>query len=405
MKVEVLSVGTEILLGDILNTNTHFLSKEMANLGLMMYHHTTVGDNAQRLKEAIETALKRVDVVITTGGLGPTEDDITVETVAQVFGKKVILHEPSVEKMKHFYEVRNQTYVPSSIKQNSTIEEATVIYNTNGFAPGTILEKEGKVIILLPGPPEEMKTVFREGVVPYLTKKSGEVLVSKTLNLSGIGESDAEYRIKDLIESQSNPTIAPYAKAAGLMTFRITAKADTQEQAYAKIEPIKNEIYQRLGQFIYGEDKITLEEALIKMLTEKQLTLSIAESMTGGMVTSQLISVPGASKVIIEGLIAYNPSSKVNRGLVKEETIKEYSVISEQVAAEMAQNIAKTTGADIGISTTGMIDVGGGESLAYLGLYYQGEVQVMRYTSYGNRERVRRNTAMSVLHKLRQIIM
>ena len=406
MKVEILSVGTEILLGDILNTNTHFLSKEMAKLGLFVYHQTTVGDNKTRLKEAIQTALSRVDIVITTGGLGPTEDDITVEVAAEVFGKDVILHEPSVEKMKHFYAMRNSTYVPSSIKQNSTLTDATVIYNTNGFAPGTIICENGKTLILLPGPPEEMKTIYRAGVLPFLQEQSGEVIVSNTLNLSGIGESDAEHVIKDLIDSQTNPTIAPYAKTAGLMTFRITAKAETEPAAYDLIAPIKADIYGRLGKHIYGEDDFTLEESIIQLMKEKNLTLGIAESMTGGMVASRLISVSGASAVVVEGLVAYNVSSKLSRGLVNQATLDKHSMVSEAIAKEMAENIAKTTGASVGISTTGLVEteVGNHESIAYLGVYYEGQCEVLKYISYGDRERVRKNTSVALLNKLRQTI-
>ena len=404
MKVEILSVGTEILLGDILNTNTHFLSLEMARVGMMVYHHTSVGDNPQRLKEAIETALSRVDIVIATGGLGPTEDDITLDITAEVFGMKVIYHEPSVEKTNSFHTRRGTIPAPNVTRQCRSLEGAEVLFNTNGFAPGTIAERDGKTIILLPGPPEEMKNMYRTKVMPYLQGISGEVLVSRAINLSGIGESDAEHQIKDLIEGQTNPTIAPYAKPVGVV-FRITAKANTEEEAIALIEPVADELYKRFGNNIYGENETTLESAIIKELTEKGLTLSIAESITGGMVTSTLIGVEGASKVVLEGLVAYDPSSKINRGLVTKEILDNEGVVSEQVAKNMAENIAKITGSDIGISSTGLADIGDGTSLSYLGVSYKGDTRVIKHTASGKRQRVRRQTTTTLLHNLRQTVL
>lgn len=367
MSVEILAVGTEILLGDILNTNAVFLSKEMAKLGLSVYRHSVVGDNCERLRLAFESGLNSAGLIITTGGLGPTGDDIT-ESVAR------------------------------EVLKDCTVTE---IENTNGVAPGLILEKEGKCLILLPGPPAEMETMFPY-LIPYLRKFSKDIIISKTIHLAGIGESQAEQAIKDLIRSQTNPTIAPYAKSTGGVIFRITAKASSESRAYELIEPIKTEVYNRLGEFIFGEDGISLEEALIFALKKKNLTLSTAESITGGKIISALINVKGASECVIEGLVCYSDSSKISRQLVTLEELKKHGSGSPQTALAMATNIRLNTGADIGLSATGHAE--GDNPVAYIGIDIKGKACVTKCVGRGLRSKVRDQVTTMAVDRLRKML-
>ncbi|MCL1996353.1 MAG: competence/damage-inducible protein A [Defluviitaleaceae bacterium] len=404
MSSEILAIGTEILLGDTLNTNAHFLSQELAGLGISVYHHSTVGDNYKRVKDAMELALGRSDILITTGGLGPTMDDITVQVAADVMGRDVVFHKESLDRIVDFFTKRDILATEDAKAQAQIVEGAKVLVNTNGLAPGSIIEEKGKTLIILPGPPEELKNMWIS-LVPYLKNRSGQCIVSKTINMGGIGESSAEYALKDLITTQKNPTIAPYAKSGGGVAFRITANAATEEEAHALIVPLKNELYARLGKHIFGEDNITLEEAVINALLENKLTVAVAESITGGMVISRLINVAGASNAVIEGIVAYTNSSKVNRGLVKQETLDKYGAISEETATEMAKNIANISGASIGISTTGFAQTQTeNQGIAYISVAMGDYVKTIKHTTLGNRARVRSQVATNLLETLRKEI-
>lgn len=417
MNAEIVSIGTEILIGDILNTNAHFLSQNLAKIGISVYHHTSVGDNYDRLKDTLQLSLSRSDIVITTGGLGPTSDDITVQVAADIFNRKVVLHKPSLTKIEDFFKKRGILNVENAKNQAEIVQGAMALPNTNGMAPGSIIEEDNKVLILLPGPPEEMKSMWLT-LLSYLQKKSNVVLCSNTIHMAGIGESTAENELKDIIISQTNPTIAPYAKSSGGVSFRITATAKTKDEAINLIYPIKKEIYARLGSHIFGEDDITLEEAIINLLTQKNLTISVAESITGGMVISRLINVSGASKVIVEGIVAYSNSSKINRDLVPKEILQKYGSVSEQTAHHMAQNIAKTSGAHIGISTTGLASITTlddknekhistnehNQGLSYFGICINKNVQIIKYNGFGNRHKIRSQATTNLLEHLRKAL-
>lgn len=409
MNCEILSVGTEILLGNILNTNAQYLSKRLADLGIFVYYQTVVGDNPERLKRAYKIAFERSDIVIATGGLGPTKDDLTKEIASEYFGEKLILHEESLRKLEEFFKRRNLPLTEGNKKQAYIIEGSTVLPNDHGTAPGLIFEKNNKILILLPGPPREMIPMFENYVVPYLSKFSKEILYSKILRLCGIGESYIEEKIIDLIENQTNPTIAPYAKE-GEVILRITARAKNEELAKEIIKPIEDKIRKRLGEYIYGEGETPLEEVVGKILIEKKLKISIAESCTGGMITSRLINCPGISKVLIEGIVAYSNESKIKRLGVKEETIKEFGAVSKECAMEMARGVALNSGARIGLSATGIAGPEGGTSekpigLVYSGLYIDGELKYKEYRFSGDRERIRNLTTMHVLNWLRREIL
>ncbi|MEN2983755.1 MAG: competence/damage-inducible protein A [Dictyoglomaceae bacterium] len=409
MICEILSVGTEILLGDILNTNAQYLAKKLAELGIFVYYQTVVGDNPIRLKKAFEIAFERSDMVIVTGGLGPTKDDITKEVASEFFKEELILHEETLKKIYEFFKIRNLPLTEGNKKQAYIIKGSTIIPNDNGTAPGLIYEKNNKILILLPGPPKEMIPMFEKYVLQYLQKFKNEILVSKIIRLCGIGESHMEEKILDLIENQSNPTIAPYAKE-GEIIIRITARAKDKKIAEALIFPIENEIKKRLGEYIYGEGDTSLEEVVGKLLIERNLTISIAESCTGGMIVSKLVNYPGISKVLLEGIVSYSNDSKIKRLGVKPETIRNFGAVSKECAIEMAIGVALNSGAKIGLSVTGIAGPEGETpekpiGLVYIGLYLMGETKFKEFRFSGNREKIRNLATINALNWLRKEIL
>ncbi len=408
MKAEIIAVGTEILLGNIVNTNAQFISEKLADLGFEVYHQSVIGDNTERLKIELKEAFSRADLVITTGGLGPTKDDLTKETAFEYFNKKSKVHKESLDKIEDFFKKINRQMVESNKKQAYFPEDATILCNDVGTAPGCIIEEEGKIIVLLPGPPREMKPMFENYALPYLAKFSDGVLTSKILRVMGIGESTAEQMIQDIIEAQSNPTVAPYAKD-GEMTFRITAKANSQEEGYKLIQPVEEEIKKRLGVAVYAEGETTLENVLGQMLVDRNITISTAESCTGGLLAGTIINYPGISKVFKEGAITYTNESKQERLGVLKETLDEYGAVSKQTAEEMAKGIAEKANTDIGISTTGIAGPGGGTKdkevgLVYVGLYIKGKVMSKEFHLTGSRERVRNSTVKKAIEWVRREI-
>ncbi len=412
MKAEIISVGTEILLGDIVNTNSQFLAKELASLGIEVYHQSTVGDNKQRLLECFDESLKRSDLVITTGGLGPTGDDMTKETAAEYFGQELELHKPSLEVLESFFVKTGRKMAENNMKQVYFPKDAIVLKNNNGTAPGAILKKNDKSIIVLPGPPREMKAMFNESVKPYLQQFTNEMLVSKTLRLYGIGESNLELEILDIINEQTNPTVALYAKELEV-TIRITAKAKNEKDAFELIKPVEEEIKNRVGKYVYTEGDISvsegetaLEDAVAKLLVEKNLTIAVAESCTGGLVSSSLINYSGISSVFLEGCVTYSNEAKMKRLGVKRETLEEFGAVSEQTAIEMAEGVAKGLGANIGISTTGVAGPGGGTEekpvgLVYTAIYINGKTVVKKNIFNGDRRKIRLRATRDLLNELR----
>lgn len=405
MKCEILAVGTEILLGDIVNTNAQYISRRLSEEGIFVYHQSVVGDNPSRLRQAYELAFSRADLVITTGGLGPTKDDLTKEVAFEYFDKKSVCHEASLNQIKEYFTKINKLVGRTNEKQAYFPEDAIVLKNNNGTAPGCIIDENGRILVMLPGPPREMKAMFEESVMPYLKKYSDEVLVSKILRVIGVGESDAAEIIGDIIDG-INPTVAPYAKD-GEMIFRITAKAKNEDEATQLIVPIEHGIRALLGNNIYGEGDTTLEDVVGERLVKKGLTIATAESCTGGMVAAKLINYPGISASIIEGAVTYSNDAKVRRLGVKIETLEKFGAVSSEVAIEMARGIVETSGADIGIATTGIAGPGGGSEekpvgLVYIAMYYDGKVEVKKLNLAGNRERVRERATMTLIDMVRR---
>lgn len=328
MVVELVSVGTELLLGNIVNTNTQYLAEQCALLGLSLYHQSVVGDNHDRLAEVVKTALGRSDVVILTGGLGPTEDDLTKEVCAEVMGYKLVEDPHAREHLEQFFKNNIYKEIPdNNWKQAMVPEGALILDNHNGMAPGLILEKDGKTAILLPGPPAELYPMFKEQVYPYLQKQQPEMIRSAVVKICGMGESQVEDKLLDLISSQTNPTIATYAKT-GEVSVRVTARAKTEEEAKTLVKPVVKEIKNRLGDCVYSvKERETLEEAVVKLLHKYELTVTTAESCTGGLLAGRLVNVPGASEVFREGFITYSNKSKRKYLEVSKSTLKKYVLL------------------------------------------------------------------------------
>ncbi|EQB4339185.1 competence/damage-inducible protein A [Clostridium botulinum] len=406
MKAEILCVGTELLLGDIVNTNAQYISKELANIGIEVYHHSVIGDNENRLLKELERAFNYCDLVITTGGLGPTKDDLTKESVAKFFQEDLVLHEKSLKQIEKRLLCFNKSMTESNKKQAYFPKNCEILGNPNGTAPGFIIEKDNKIAIILPGPPYEMQPMFENKVIPYLEKLTNSTIKSKVLRITGIGESDVADLISDILENQTNPTVAPYAKQ-GETTLRITAKANSEEKAISLIVPIEKKIRQILGDNIYGSGETSLEEVVVSILVKRNLTIATAESCTGGSLAGKLINFPGISSVFLEGAITYSNESKINRLNVKKETLEKYTAVSKEVALEMAEGIAKSAGTNIGISTTGVAGPGGGTydkpiGLVYIGLYINGKTFVKELNYSGNRQFIRNITVTRALDFLRR---
>jgi nicotinamide-nucleotide amidase len=401
-----LAGGTEPLLGDILNPHAQFLSKELAKLGINVYFQTVVGDNADRIVNALDMAFRRADLVIATGGLGPTGDDMTKEMAARFFGREMNLNEAVWEGIQRFFRENNLTMSPTNQKQAEFPQGSQILENGNGTAPGCFIEHNGKMLFLLPGPPAEAEPMYVNAVAPILSAKSDSMFISKTLKICGLGESAAEERIADLIQNQSNPTIAPYAKTAEVW-FRITAQAPNETEAARLIQPTVDEIKKRLGADIYGADDDSLESVVVHLLQEKKLTIACAESCTGGALTARLVNCPGVSAVLLEGAVTYGNAAKINRLGVKTQTLENYGAVSAQTAVEMAAGIAKTAGADVGVATTGIAGPDGGTpekpvGLVYLGLYWQGNTWTRELHLPGDRQKIRDRTVVNALDMIRR---
>lgn len=411
MTVELISVGTEILMGNIINTNAAFLAKKCAELGLSSFMQVTVGDNENRLEEAILHALGRADLVILTGGLGPTKDDLTKEITARALGKKLIRNQEWENHIRNYFKDREITEIAqNNWKQADVIEDAILLRNDNGTAPGEIASSEKGTVILLPGPPNEMKPMFETSVYPYLQGKTDQVFTSKMVKLCGIGESQAEEMIIDLIDGQTNPTIAPYAKTCEVH-FRVTASADTKEKGEQLVEPMVEELYRRFGNHIYTtKEEVSLESHIIDLLKEKGLHLVTAESLTGGQIVSSLIQVPGASEVINESYITYSNEAKERLLHVSLETLKEFGAVSEKTAYEMAKGAYETADAQVSISVTGIAGPDGGTKekpvgLVYMGCCVNGNTIVEKYNFKGNRQKIQECTVASALQFVRRCLL
>lgn len=379
MNCEIICVGTELLLGDILNTNAQYLARELAALGIGVHHQQVVGDNPQRMRECMSRALKESDMIILSGGLGPTADDLTKEICCEVMGERLVLDEDILEGIKSYFVSRGRQMADNNKKQAFVPENGIVFPNRNGTAPGCGIEKDGKIAIMLPGPPRELEPMFQKEVIPYLAKKTGGIILSKQVRTFGIGESNMAAAVEDLLDGE-NPTVAPYAKD-GEALLRVTARADSEEKASAMCDETIEKIRERIGEYIYGIDAASLEEKAVELLLAHGKKLALAESCTGGYIAKRITDIPGSSAVFEYGIVSYSNEVKINLLGVKAETIEKYTEVSEQTAAEMAQGVRRLSGADFALSVTGISGPGGGSEdkpvgLAYIGFAHEGGTTV-----------------------------
>ncbi|MCI9184005.1 MAG: competence/damage-inducible protein A [Lachnospiraceae bacterium] len=411
MIVELVSVGTELLLGNIVNTNAQFLAEQCALLGLSVYHQVVVGDNEGRLAEVLRMALGRSDVVILGGGLGPTEDDLTKEVCAKVMGLELVEDPHTRKRIEEYLKGGIFKEIPdNNWKQAMIPEGAIVLDNDNGTAPGLIMEKDGKRVILLPGPPKELCPMFLNQVSPYLKKLQPDVIRSQMVKICGMGESQVEDKLLDVIDRQTNPTIATYAKT-GEVHLRITARAADEEEAKRLIKPVVKEIRNRFGDFVYSvrEDE-TLEMAVVKLLLKYGLTVTTAESCTGGLLAGRIINVPGASEVFREGFITYSNKAKRKYLEVSKSTLKKYGAVSGQTAREMAAGGVFAADCDACVAVTGIAGPDGATEekpvgLVYIATYMKKKITVEKYQFKGNREKVREQAVVKALDLLRRSIL
>lgn len=371
-RAEILCVGTELLLGDIVNSNAAFLSRKLAELGIGVYRHVAVGDNPERLSHELADCLERAELIVMSGGLGPTKDDLTKETVAKYFGREMELHEESLEYIRNYFVKTGRVMTKNNEKQAMMPKGAVVFQNRYGTAPALAIEDGEKIVIMLPGPPVELIPLFNEEVMPYLEAKCDSAIVSKNVHFFGIGESALAEKMDDLLTNSENPSVAPYCQA-GEVRLRVTAKSDTKESAASMCDACVEQILKsEVGCFVYGVDASTIENALVQKLHETKMTLSAAESCTGGLIAKRITDIPGCSDVFFGGCVTYTNEVKMALLGVKEDTLQKHTAVSAQVAMEMARGVRERTGSDIGLSATGIAGPGGGTEETPVGTVYLG---------------------------------
>lgn len=404
---ELIAVGTELLLGNIANTDAQMISQGLSQLGINVYYHTVVGDNPQRVRQAVDIARGRADILITTGGLGPTCDDLTKVAVAQAFGKELVYHEPSAQRIRERFAQRGTPVTENNFQQAMVPEGCTVLDNDWGTAPGVAFQADGTHVLMLPGPPRECAMMFRHRALPYLQKLSDGVIASRTVKTFGIGESAAEALLRDLMNALHNPTLAPYAKPTGT-ELRITAHAPTREEALRLIAPVEERVKAILGDKVIGVDVDSLEEVCFALLKDRGLTVGTAESCTGGLLAKLLTDLPGSSSVFRGGVVSYTNGVKAGLLGVPQDLLDRYGAVSPQVAEAMARGAKAALGCDIALSTTGVAgpdadDRGNPIGLVYLGLAWGDQCQVTEFRAGPvERERVRRQAAQTALDLLRR---
>ncbi len=367
MNAEIISVGTELLLGQIVNIDAAIIARELSALGINLLYTSVVGDNPARLEDAIKTAINRSDLLIMTGGLGPTDDDLTKETAARVAGKRLVMHEESLKRIMTYF---NQINVSDNQKKQAMLPEgAEVFINNNGTAPGCAFQTaNGMTIIMLPGPPSELEPMVKESVVPYLKNGEKSTIVSHSVHIYGLGEAMTAQMTADLMEG-ANPTVAPYAKE-GECFLRVTAKAETKDKADKLCAPIIEEIEKRIGNCIYSIDVDSLEETVVRLLMEKNKKIATAESCTGGLLAKRITDISGSSDVFEMGAVTYANRIKELLLDVPHDTLTEKGAVSEEVARVMAEGIVKKSGADLGVGITGVAGPTGGTAEKPVGLVY-----------------------------------
>ncbi len=405
---EIITVGTELLLGQIVDTNAVYLAQQLAELGISLYYKSTVGDNKERLTEIIKKALSRSDLIFITGGLGPTMDDITRESIASAVEERIVVDEEAAEQIRSYFKRRGRSMAESNIRQAEFPEGARAIPNGYGTAPGVLWQKDNKMIIAMPGVPTEFKHIWSEKVIPILREQGliGETIIrSRVLRLAGIGESSSEKLVLDILEKQDNPTIAPLAHW-GEVHYRITARGNSEEEIERMLDETEAKLKERFGDYIYSRDEETLEQRVASLLIEKGKTIAVAESCSGGLISSRLTDIPGSSKYFNRGIVVYSNEAKIQILGVKEEILRRYGAVSSQTAQEMARGVRDISRTDLGLSSTGIAGPTGGTpqkpvGLVYIALADKKEVRCSRFMFGGERIRVKYSTSQAALNIVR----
>lgn len=407
VRAEIISVGTELLLGQIVDTNAAYLSSLLPQFGVDVYYRATVGDNASRLAEALEQALGRADLVFTIGGLGPTEDDLTRETVARVVGDEMALDEESAAHMRAFFAARGIEMPERNLKQAMAPRSGRTLRNPMGTAPGAVFEWNSKAVVVLPGPPREFVPMVDRQVVPYLKERVGdlpEMIRSRVLRIAGLGESSVEEKVRHLLRG-SNPTVAPLA-GPGEVHLRITAKAASETAAEAMIDEMDAQLVSILGEAVFGRDQETLEQVVVTKLIERGLTLATAESCTGGLIASRVTDVPGSSATFLSGIVAYSNEAKKDILGVPEQLITDHGAVSEEVVRAMADGARRAARADVAVADTGIAGPTGGTAQKPVGLVYIGfsdkyQTVAQRFRFSGSRADVKLRASQAALDLIR----
>lgn len=409
MIAEIVSVGTELLMGQIVNTDAQFIASHLAPLGYRALYQVTVGDNPARLAGVVHSALARADVLLFTGGLGPTDDDLTKETVAQALGLEMAVVPEEEARLRAYFASRGREMTPNNLKQARFPTGSIILPNPNGTAPGCIMEADGKAAILMPGPPRELYPMFRDHVLPYLEKRSGVRLHSRELRIFGMGESEVTYRLRDLIAAQTNPTIAPYVKTSEV-TLRVTAQCQDDAEGERLVAPVIDAILARLGSIVYSTNGESLPALCVRLLLRQGATLAVAESCTGGMLASSIVDIPGCSACFLEGAVTYANGAKVRRLGVSEGTLATDGAVSLACAQQMAEGLRAATGATYALATTGIAGPDGGTpekpvGLVYVALAGPGRTEVRKLLLSGDRARIRTAATLHALDLLRRSLL
>lgn len=403
---EIVSIGTELLIGQTLNTNAYYLAQQLTLIGINSYFQSVVGDNAARLEQTIRTAVSRSDLVITSGGLGPTADDITMSLAAKVANKALVFHSESKKRIVEYFASSGRVPSENNWKQVMLPEESDILPNNNGTAPGAVMtfdyQDQTKTIVCLPGPPDELKLMFQESLKPWLDDRVKFKFKHRYLHLIGIGESSAELKIKDIIAKQDNPTIAPYA-SPGEVCFRLTQRVNKEETEQDLLTPLVEEISERLGKYIYEDGSRSLPQIIHEILGERKETIGFAESCTAGMLSDGFGAIPGVSQVFNGSIVSYNNQIKENVLMVDSQILRKHGAVSEECARAMAKGAAKVLEADLTIAVTGIAGPTGGTTnkpvgTVYIAVYYKNKIKVKRYNFRGDRQKIRTIATLRAFH-------
>lgn len=410
MRAEIIAVGSELLLGQIVNTNARFISTQLAEMGITIHFHTVVGDNKGRLVEAIRIAEGRADLIIFSGGLGPTKDDLTKQTIADHLNAKLVIDQQALSFIEDFFAKRGRPMTDNNRQQALVLEGAQVLKNDNGMAPGMFYRTSTHTYILLPGPPKELEPMFQFEAKPLLAEQvlDNQLIFSHVIRFYGIGEAELETELLDLIENQTNPTIAPLATDSEV-TIRLTATGATEDEAWSAIKDVQAEILNRVGKYVYGYNNDSLAQKLKQTLIAHHLTISAAESMTAGLFQAELASIPGMAEALVGGVVVYNEETKIKHLGINKETIDTFTVVSREVAAEMAKKVREKFATDIGVSITGAAgpEGHGGQpaGTVWIGIAYKEEVHTYELHLAGMRNTNRIRAVKFAIHYILRIIM